>query len=287
VDGEFEHSSKLREIAAKGGQPWLDQKCSRLIAYQLSFDWDDRPGMSQKERDARADVENESSSGRPTTATQASAPSKPAGPNLSPKLKRKASESKIEPESPKKAIRIKLFHKKQDIQKVKIILKTRSTTPESRRAPSNEVNLDCDWSSMYGFDPHQETEPFPDYIEPTEEEMQAWVDDVAKTTASSALEGFNAVPSKLSTEEIINVKPEMQKPNFRFEPSSIASRLPGFLTEMKKANEQLAAENPDQYRMEIVESDATSEHIEMDLGLGVLEELRAEPEPLLKLARKS
>jgi hypothetical protein len=256
------------------------------MAYQLSFDWDDRPGMSQEEKDARADLENGYSRGRPNKPAPASATSVSAGPKSSPKLKRKASESENNPESPKKVIRIKIPHKKQDVQKVKIILKTGSTAEKSRSA-SKEVKLDCDWSSMYGYDPDQETEPFPDFVEPTEEEMQAWVDDVATTTASNKLEGFNAVPAKPAPEEIINVKPKMQKPSFRFEPSSIASRLPGFLAQMKAANEQLAAGNPDQHNMEILESDTTSEHIEMDLGLGVLEQLREKPEPLLKLARKS
>jgi hypothetical protein len=284
VDGNFKHSGKLREIAAEGGQPWLNQKCSRLMSYQLSFDWDDRPGMSQEERVARFNLET-SSSGRRNKPAPATSTSTPARPNSSPKLKRKASESAIDPKSPTNAIRIKLFHKKQDIERVRIILKTGSGAGKSC-SDFQQTKLDCNWSSLYGSDPKQETEPFPEYVEPTDEEMQNWVDDVTATVASNVLEGFNAIPSKAAPEEIINVKPNIQKPSFRFEPSSIASRLPGFLAEMKAANEQLAAGNPDQHNMEILESDNTSEHIEMDLGLGVLEELRAEPEPILKL-RKS
>jgi hypothetical protein len=202
-------------------------------------------------------------------------------------LKRKASESDDELESPKKKTKTQLFHKKKDIKPTRILLRINSSVHEFDTAMSKWIKLECDWSSMSGFDPNQHTEPFPLYREPTAEEIAAWADGVISAAGSNELDGFNVVPPESKSEEIINVKPKNQKPSFRFEPSSIASRFPGFLAEMKAANEELAAGDPEQHNIELPECDTTSEYIEMNLGLGVLEELHEDPESLVKLEEKS
>jgi hypothetical protein len=75
-----------------------------------------------------------------------------------------------------------------------------------------------------------------------------------------------------SDDEIINVRPLNAKPTMRFSESSLGSRLGSFLTEMKGANEKLLAdvESGDNPSFEL--SDSEEGHIEMNLGLGVLEE---------------
>jgi len=202
-------------------------------------------------------------------------------------LKRKVSESDNKPESPEKKTNIRLFHKKKDIKPTRIILRINSPAHEFDTATFKWIRLECDWSSMSGFDPNQDAEPFPLYHEPTAKDIAAWADGVVWTAGSNKLDSFNVIRSDPAPEEIINVKPKNQKPSFRFEPSSIASMVPDFLAEMKAANEELAAGNPEQHSIELPESDATSEYIEMNLGLGVLEQLREDSDPLVKLEQKS
>ncbi|RDL39564.1 uncharacterized protein BP5553_03904 [Venustampulla echinocandica] len=83
-----------------------------------------------------------------------------------------------------------------------------------------------------------------------------------------------------SSEEITNVRPLNQKPCFRFQPSSLANTLPGFLASMKAANDVLATGESGEHKIELSESDSDQPHIEMNLGLGVLEEIKGENESL-------
>lgn len=83
-------------------------------------------------------------------------------------------------------------------------------------------------------------------------------------------------------DNIINFQPLNKKPDFSLMPaSSLSNRLPGFLAQMQAANDRLAADisagNAADHRMEITSSSDDNDsdlepHIEMNLGLGVLEE---------------
>ena len=83
--------------------------------------------------------------------------------------------------------------------------------------------------------------------------------------------------SDSSEDEIVNFQPLDKKPSFKHEKSGMASRLDSFLAEMKTANEELNAEDGN---MEVTDSD--EEHIEMNLGLGILEEVSEENEVLIE-----
>lgn len=246
---------------------------------KLHFDRPRQEGMTGREKVAQAGLEQERSDIKPPNLPT----SRPSS------LKRKASESENEPEISKKKNKDQLFHDKKDIKPTNILLGGDFAVHHSEAAASKRVKLTCDWSSMSGFDPDQDTEPLPPQFEPTAKETVIWANAVISAAGSNELHGFNVVPSvsiSASSEEIINVKPNNNKPSFRFEPSSIASRLPGFLAQMKAANDELAAGNPEQHIMELSDSDTASEHIEMNLGLGVLEQLRREPEPFMKFGDK-
>lgn len=72
------------------------------------------------------------------------------------------------------------------------------------------------------------------------------------------------------------MRPNIQKPDFKLPTSSISNKLPDFLAQMaaanKELNEQIAAGK--NVAMEVNDDDdaAAGQHIEMNLGLGVLEE---------------
>jgi hypothetical protein len=74
-------------------------------------------------------------------------------------------------------------------------------------------------------------------------------------------------------EEIINVRPG-SKPSFQFKESALGGRVGSFLDELKASNDQLEADMAAgvNHSMEVNESDSADEVIEMNLGLGVLEE---------------
>ena len=249
------------------------------MADQLHFDRRHIEGIIDEDNDAQAGLQQERSDIEPPKLPT----SRPSS------LKRKASESENEPEPSKKKTKDRLFHEKKDIKPTKILLCSDSSDHHSEAAVSKRVELSCDWSVVSGFDPDQNTEPLPPQLEPTVEETAVWANAVISAARSNELHGFSVVPSvsvSANSEDIINVKPNNQKPSFRFEPSSIASRLPGFLAQMKAANDELATGNPEQHIMELSDSDTASEHIEMNLGLGVLEQLRRDPEPFVKFGDK-
>jgi hypothetical protein len=141
-----------------------------------------------------------------------------------------------------------------------------------------------------GYKPKQ----FPDYIEPDPSELDLIAEDIFDfgtrnnitrtstydSSASASASTAETIPS--SPESIVNFRPLNQKPSFKFTPSSsIASKLPEFLASMKAANDTLqadiAAGRLGDHLLEI--DDATQQergderpYVEMDLGLGVLEE---------------
>lgn len=81
-------------------------------------------------------------------------------------------------------------------------------------------------------------------------------------------------------DEIINFQPRNNKPVFKFEKSTLTERLGSFVEELKDANEKLVGEGGPNLSMEMNDSDG-GEHIEMNLGLGVLEEVREEDEEVI------
>ncbi|KAG9235878.1 hypothetical protein BJ875DRAFT_254063 [Amylocarpus encephaloides] len=107
---------------------------------------------------------------------------------------------------------------------------------------------------------------------------------------SARFESATQSSNTASGEEIINFKPTNQKPNFKFEPSPLSGSLPSFLDALRSANEQLVLGAPCDQKIELSDSDE-GEHIEIDLGLGVLEHVNpgnSSPEPqILGLKRKA
>ncbi|KAH8668165.1 hypothetical protein BGZ60DRAFT_45007 [Tricladium varicosporioides] len=187
ANSEFEHSARLRQIISQSGQQWLNERCSKMLAYKLWFI--DRPteDMSIEERQALEAYQNQR---HPSTVTLSNGSTK-SDPHVSP------------PKS-------------------------------SSSAPS--------------------------------------------TSSSSSTESSD---SEGSSEGIINFRPSNQKPTFRFEPSSIAAGLPGFLAAMKASNEELISGKVNK-NMELSDDDSgEGEHIEMDLSLGVLEEVKCGGSPIL------
>lgn len=116
------------------------------------------------------------------------------------------------------------------------------------------------------------SEPFPDYVEPDLSEYANIMEAIYNYGAGGSVGG-----SSESEEEIINVRPLNQRPTMRFEPSALSSRLPGFLAEMAAENEKLeeSIRSGELSNFEAGEGDE-GEHIEMNLGLGVLEHVEEE-----------
>jgi hypothetical protein len=85
-----------------------------------------------------------------------------------------------------------------------------------------------------------------------------------------------------ASDNITTLRPNNERPNISLDlikDSTVASKLPGFLAQMRAANQELEEEKSAgtlaSRRIELDESDSAAEgeqHIEMNLGLGVLEE---------------
>jgi hypothetical protein len=141
-------------------------------------------------------------------------------------------------------------------------------------------------------DENLELEPFPDYIEPDPAEFGQIAEDIldfgagnedhstsTSESSTSVSSDFEDTPN--SSENIVNFRPLNQKPSFKFTPSSsLSSRLPDFLASMKAANKSLQADIIAGKQDHILEINGVTKderekerpYIEMNLGLGVLEE---------------
>jgi hypothetical protein len=91
--------------------------------------------------------------------------------------------------------------------------------------------------------------------------------------SSSSEESDDSISEEDNDDEIATIKPGT-KPNFSAQVASgapsLADRLKSFLPQMAEANSKLEQGDANEYSMEAVKDDEP--HIEMDLGLGVLEE---------------
>jgi hypothetical protein len=91
--------------------------------------------------------------------------------------------------------------------------------------------------------------------------------------SSSSEESDASTSDEEDDDEIATIKPGT-KPNFSARVASgapsLADRLKSFLPQMAEANSKLEQGDANEYSMEAVKDDEP--HIEMDLGLGVLEE---------------
>lgn len=140
-------------------------------------------------------------------------------------------------------------------------------------------------------DQSPELQPSPDYIEPSPAELGLIAEDVLQfgasnesastSTSESESDSSGAEDAPNSPEGIVNFQPLNKKPCFKFSPSSsLTSRLPDFLSSMKAANDSLQADIVAGKQSHLLEINEDAEHedkeerpyIEMDLGLGVLEE---------------
>jgi hypothetical protein len=151
-------------------------------------------------------------------------------------------------------------------------------------------DFECQSLPSLAADENMEIEPFPDYIEPDPAEFGQIAEDIldcgagnedhftsTSNTSPSVLSDVEDTPS--TSEDVVNFRPLNQKPSFKFTPSStLSSRLPGFLASMKAANNSLQADviaGKQDHILEINgvdESEKELPYIEMNLGLGVLEE---------------
>ncbi|KFX99980.1 hypothetical protein V490_01543 [Pseudogymnoascus sp. VKM F-3557] len=118
-------------------------------------------------------------------------------------------------------------------------------------------------------------------------------DDGRSTDSESYEECLNDTENKpQSANNVTNVQPMDRKPNFDFAAlksnSLLMNKLPGFLAEMDAANRELEAEKKAgtiaERRLEISDDEegegekTTGQYIEMNLGLGVLEEKTSDSE---------
>jgi len=97
-----------------------------------------------------------------------------------------------------------------------------------------------------------------------------------------SLSNASARDDELTSDNITTLRPNNVRPNISLDlikDSAVASKLPGFLAQMRAANQELEEEKSAgtlaNRRIELDDSDSAIEgeqHIEMNLGLGVLEE---------------
>jgi hypothetical protein len=92
--------------------------------------------------------------------------------------------------------------------------------------------------------------------------------------------------SEESEDEIINFKPANQKPSFKFEPSALGASLPSFLAALKSSNDGLAGGITEDQKFELSDSDSDEPHIEMNLGLGVLEDTAVSIDTPVSISKK-
>ncbi|KFY23813.1 hypothetical protein V491_02403 [Pseudogymnoascus sp. VKM F-3775] len=115
-------------------------------------------------------------------------------------------------------------------------------------------------------------------------------DDGRSTDSESEEEHYNETEDTTqSANKVTNVQPMDRKPKFDFAAlksnSLLMNKLPGFLAEMDAANRELEAEKKAgtiaERRLEIddeEEGEKAGQYIEMNLGLGVLEEKTSDSE---------
>jgi hypothetical protein len=134
------------------------------------------------------------------------------------------------------------------------------------------------------------TDQNPDSLNADDFEEEDQVDSETSSSGSDdeSSDGAEVEPASTVKEEVTNVQPMNRKPKFDFaalrSKSSLMSKLPGFLAQMEAANRELEAEKAAgtiaSRRLEIddneiddnEEGSKTEQYIEMNLGLGVLEE---------------
>jgi hypothetical protein len=106
------------------------------------------------------------------------------------------------------------------------------------------------------------------------------------TCTSSPSADSTSSDSEDSEDEVINFRPGDQKPSFKFEPSALGASLPSFLAALKSSNDGLAAGIPEDQKFELSNSDSDEPHIEMNLGLGVLEDTAASIDTPVSISKK-
>lgn len=108
-------------------------------------------------------------------------------------------------------------------------------------------------------------------------------DDISSFEGNDvSLSTTGAHNDKPASDNITTLRPNNERPNISLDlikDSAVASKLPGFLAQMRAANQELEEEKSAgtlaNRRIELDESDSAAEgeqHIEMNLSLGVLEE---------------
>ncbi|CAG8976900.1 hypothetical protein HYALB_00003511 [Hymenoscyphus albidus] len=129
--------------------------------------------------------------------------------------------------------------------------------------------------------PDEETQALGRLYESLEQEISSSASSTSTSGSSSSSSG-----SSSDSEEIHNFRPSNQRPNIhRVESSSLADRLQAFLPNLAASNAQLASGTQGNNGFEL-DPNSEEPHIEMNLGLGVLEHTTpSAAEPLIRELR--
>jgi hypothetical protein len=264
---------------------FLNRKCTNLVARSLNEDEiEDETVKSASSEDLDQVAGNESSETSDSSESSDSSSESDTGESESEDLPDRSFKQSSAPSKAAKHLNSKVSEAKQ-------------YDPED---PNRHINRNPE-KNILGFDYHsppslaadesRELEPLPDYVEPSPAELDLIAEDILQfgvsnessstSTSESESESSDAEDAPSSPEGIVNFQPLNKKPCFKFSPSSsLTSRLPDFLTSMKAANDSLQADIVAGKQGHLLEIDEAVEHeeeeerpyIEMDLGLGVLEE---------------
>ncbi|CAG8957060.1 hypothetical protein HYFRA_00009261 [Hymenoscyphus fraxineus] len=129
--------------------------------------------------------------------------------------------------------------------------------------------------------PDEETQALSRLYKSLEQEISSSASSTSTSGSSSSSSG-----SSSDSEEIHNFRPSNQRPNIhRVESSSLADRLQAFLPNLAASNAQLASGTQGSNGFEL-DPNSEEPHIEMNLGLGVLEHTTpSATEPLIRESR--
>jgi hypothetical protein len=273
------YAARVREIIAKQGMEPITQRCAKFFAWGLKQPILSSGSASNAVATTTAPIPAAPVYAQPTAAQLAPvSPVQAAAIQATPTAAIQSTATQITTNS--------ISNPDEDGDESGVISPTNSKKSTQQVFEYWEYHADV---SMRETSPNGE--PFPEYIEPDLSEYMAIMDDIynygADGSVGSVEESLGSVDDSVddsvednigsvednvssvedSPDEVINFKPTNKKPSFHFEPSTIASQLPSFLSELKAANDALDAS-----RMLELDEEDEGEHIEMNLGLGVLEE---------------
>jgi hypothetical protein len=308
VSGDYKFSKRIRAIIKKQGVNFFKKKCINLVAWNLDDDRTDG-SASTKAADAMSGKESREASSTSceldvsSESSTEESESKHRPVKFHSKKEKKTSDIKKGRDKERRVSRY-IIYRTVDGERKLIFFKLGKDLNVKMKWDHEDPNQDINKNPerrVIGFDYQSppslpadeelELEPFPEYVEPDPAELGLIAEDVLEfgaTSMSASTSGSDSSPllsgtedESSSSEEIVNFQPLSKKPRFEFSPSStLTSKLPDFLASMKAANDNLQADIVAGKKEHLLEIDGATEkegeqersYIEMDLGLGVLEE---------------